>query len=120
RHACDGRRRAATRPGINPLVDFYNAVSMSLVVPVGGFDIGALDEADIDVRLTHQGDSFDALDADRPLPVPPGEVAYATGSTVLTRHLVWRQSKPGLITGETTDAVLISEVLGEIEPDVVN
>jgi DNA/RNA-binding domain of Phe-tRNA-synthetase-like protein len=107
-------------PRINPLVDFYNAVSLSLVVPVGGFDIGSLHDADIDVRLTHEGDSFDALDADRPLPVPAGEVAYATGSTVLTRHLVWRQSKPGLITAETTEAVLISEVLGEVEPYVLD
>jgi DNA/RNA-binding domain of Phe-tRNA-synthetase-like protein len=106
--------RGGAPPHVNPLVDLYNAISLELVLPVGGFDIGALHDADIDVRLTREGDTFDALDATAPIPVPPGEVCYATGSTVLTRHLVWRQSRPGLITRDTTDAILISEVLGDV------
>jgi DNA/RNA-binding domain of Phe-tRNA-synthetase-like protein len=111
-------RRAAkggAPPHVNALVDIYNAISLELVLPVGGFDIGALHDADIDVRLTRDGDTFDALDGAGPVPVPTGEVCYATGTTVLTRHLVWRQSRPGLITSETTDAVLISEVLGDLD-----
>ena len=39
---------------------------------------------------------------------------------MLTRHLVWRQSKAGLITRGTTDAVLISEVLGELDPRLID
>lgn len=107
--------RGGAPPHVNPLVDLYNAISLELVLPVGGFDIGALHDADLDVRLTREGDMFDALDATAPIAAPPGEVCYATGSTVLTRHLVWRQSRPGLITGDTTDAVLISEVLGDVD-----
>ena len=101
-------------PRINPLVDFYNGLSLSLVVPIGGFDIGALADGDIDVRLTRAGDTFLALDADEPSPVPAGEVAYVCGSTVLTRHLVWRQSRPGLILPGTSDVVLLCEVLGDV------
>jgi DNA/RNA-binding domain of Phe-tRNA-synthetase-like protein len=107
-------------PHINPLVDFYNAVSLSLVVPVGGFDLSQIPNEEIDVRLTAAGDLFDALDASDPLPVPAGEVAYAHGSTVLTRHLVWRQSKPALITPRTTDAMLLSEVLSGADPAAVD
>jgi DNA/RNA-binding domain of Phe-tRNA-synthetase-like protein len=107
-------------PLINPLVDFYNAVSLSLVVPAGGFDLQQIPNEEIDVRLTTDGDRFDALDATEPVPVPPGEVAYATGSTVLTRHLVWRQSRPALIAPQTTDAMLLSEVLGEVEPVILH
>jgi DNA/RNA-binding domain of Phe-tRNA-synthetase-like protein len=107
-------------PLINPLVDFYNAVSLALVVPVGGFDLHQIPNGNVDVRLTAEGDLFDALDATKPLPVPPGEVAYAAGSTVLTRHLVWRQSRPALITPHTTDAMLLSEVLGEVDPRVLD
>jgi DNA/RNA-binding domain of Phe-tRNA-synthetase-like protein len=116
-------RRAAKGgepPRINPLVDFYNALSLSLVVPVGGFDLGALGGGDIDVRRTVEGDTFLALDADEPAPVPAGEVAYVQGSTVLTRHLVWRQSKPGLIRHTTTDVVLLCEILAEVRLDLLD
>ena len=116
-------RRAAKGggpPRINPLVDFYNGLSVSLVVPIGGFDIGALGDGDIDVRLTRPGDTFLALDAREPAPVPPGEVAYVRGEVVLTRHLVWRQSRPGLIQPQTTDAVLLCEILGEVRPELLD
>ena len=107
-------------PRINPLVDFYNGLSLSLVVPIGGFDLGALTDGAIDVRLTADGDEFLALDADGPAPVPPGEVAYVHGNTVLTRHLVWRQSKPGLILPRSTDVVLLCEILGEVRADLMD
>lgn len=105
---------------INPLVDFYNGLSLSLVVPIGGFDLGTLGDGRIDVRRTREGDTFLALDADQPAPVPPGEVAYVHGSTVLTRHLVWRQSRPGLILPGTTDVVLLCEILGDVRAGLLD
>ena len=98
---------------INPLVDFYNAVSLRRVVPVGGVD---LDEVGgpLELRLTRHGDQFTGLDANAPVNVPPGEVAYADGPTILTRHFVWRQARTGLITRETRNVFLVSEVLGEL------
>lgn len=102
---------------INPLVDFYNAVSLSHMVPAGGFDLAAL-HGPLELRLTRQGDRFLALDASEPEEVPSGEVAYADGSTILTRHFVWRQARTGLIGRETRDIILISEVLGDLEDGV--
>ena len=55
---------------INPLVDFYNAVSLRRVVPVGGFDLDRV-PGPLSVRLTRDGDTFSALDADGAVPVPP-------------------------------------------------
>lgn len=101
---------------INPLVDFYNSVSLTHFVPAGGFDLGALHS--LELRLTQGGDRFVALDATEAEAVPAGEVAYADGSTVLTRHFVWRQARTGLIQRETKDVILISEVLGEVGPAV--
>lgn len=101
---------------INPLVDFYNAVSLRHTVPAGGFDLADL-RGPVALRLTRPGDTFLALDADTKEPVPPGEVAYADGATILTRHLVWRQSRAGLLRPETRDALLLSEVLGEVGPE---
>ena len=102
---------------INPLVDFYNAVSLRHTVPVGGFDLADL-RGPVELRLTRLGDTFLALDADAPEAVPPGEVAYADGATILTRHFVWRQSRAGLLRPETRDALLLSEVLGEVGLEV--
>lgn len=98
---------------INPLVDFYNATSLRHLVPAGGFDLGEIAEP-LELRLTRPGDTFVALDTEQQLAVPPGEVAYANGQTVLTRHFVWRQARTALISSETHDVFLVSEILGEV------
>ena len=102
---------------INALVDFYNAVSLRHVVPAGGFDLDQL-RGPLELRLTRDGDHFTALDADAPIAVPPGEIAYLDGATVLTRHFVWRQARSGLITSATRSVVLLSEIPGEVGEDV--
>lgn len=98
---------------INPLVDFYNAVSLEHLVPAGGFDLSEI-EGRLDLRVTRTADTFLALDATVAENVPPGEVAYATGDSVLTRHFVWRQSKRALVREGTTDLFLVAEVLPEV------
>lgn len=101
---------------INPLVDWYNAVSLRHYVPAGGFDLAEL-AGPLELRLSRAGDTFTALDEDQALAVPAGEVSYAAGETILTRHIVWRQARTALITPETRDVVLVSEVLAELGPD---
>ncbi|MBI4278783.1 MAG: hypothetical protein HY660_10030, partial [Armatimonadetes bacterium] len=113
-------RRALKNPDplrINPLVDFYNAVSLRYAVPAGGFDLAAL-HGDLELRLTRAGERFLALDADAEETVRAGEVAYADGATILTRHFVWRQARAGLITPQTRDVFLVSEILGEVGEEV--
>lgn len=102
---------------INPLVDWYNAVSLRHTVPAGAFDLGQL-HGPLELRLTRAGDQFVALDGGAPVSVPPGEVAYADGATILTRHFVWRQARTGLVERSTRDVLLLSEVLGEVGRDV--
>jgi len=95
---------------INPLVDLSAAVSLTHLVPTGGFDMaGTL--APLEVRLTRLGERFQALDEDTPTQVEPEEVAYAVGSVLLTRHLCWRQARTHLMQPDTRDAFLVSEVL---------
>lgn len=98
---------------INPLVDFYNAVSLAHVVPAGGFDLADI-RGPLELRLSRDGDTFIALGEEDAVAVPPGEVTYADGATVLTRHFVWRQARTGLITAATRDVFLVSELLGEV------
>lgn len=101
---------------INPLVDFYNAVALELVVPAGAFDLDLVDKAEL--RVTRDGDTFQALDADEPIAVPPGEVAYTAGPIILTRQLMWRQSRAGLVTPSTRRVLFMSELLPEHPPDL--
>jgi DNA/RNA-binding domain of Phe-tRNA-synthetase-like protein len=101
---------------IDPLVDLYNAISLEHVMPAGGFDLAAV-RGPIELRATRPGDRFHGLDEPTPTEVPPGELAYCDGSTVLTRHVVWKQGREGLISGATTDVFLVSEALGELEVD---
>lgn len=100
---------------INPLVDFYNAVSLQHLVPAGAFDLDDLNDS-LELRLSRSGDSFQALDDAAPIEVPSGEVSYATGSTIITRHIVWRQSRTGLVTPATHRTILVSEVLTDLGP----
>ena len=102
---------------INPIVDFYNTVSLHYTVPAGGFDLFQIN-GPLELRHTRVGDTFLAMDAETPLTVPDGEVAYAGGTTILTRHFVWRQARTGLITASTRSVFLVSEVLGELGPGV--
>ena len=117
--------RRARRGGepfrVNPLVDWYNSVSLRHVVPAGGFDLDDV-TGPLELRFTRAGDVFAALDGSPSTAVPPGEVAYVDGAEVLTRHVVWRQSRRGAITPATTRVLLVSEVLGELPgglPEVV-
>jgi DNA/RNA-binding domain of Phe-tRNA-synthetase-like protein len=101
-------------PRINPLVDFYNAVSLRHVVPAGGFDLEEVDGV-LELRLTRQEDTFQPLDSSSEVSVEPGEVAYASGNEILTRYFVWKQSRKGLLDESTRSLLLVSEVLGEVE-----
>lgn len=98
---------------INPLVDWYNTISLHHFVPAGAFDLEPMPGA-LELRLSRAGDTFTSLDEDEPVDVPPGEVSYASGSVILTRQFVWRQARTGLVTPATRDVFLVSEVLGEV------
>ena len=101
-------------PRINPLVDFYNSISLRYVVPAGGFDLALLGDA-LELRLTREADTFRPLDSASAERVEPKEVAYASGNDILTRHFIWKQSHKGLLRESTRSVFLVSEVLGVVE-----
>lgn len=97
---------------INPLVDYYNSVSLKYLVPFGGFDIDSVSELEgLQLRYSKEGDTFLALDSESSVEVPPGEAVYAFGNVVSTRHINWKQSKEGLIMENSKNIVLMSEIL---------
>ena len=105
------RARAGGEPfRISPLVDYYNAISLRHVIPVGGFDLDTTGDP-IELRITREGDTYQALDSELEEALPEGEVAYVAGHVTLTRHFVWRQSRAGMVQPETTRLFLVAEVL---------
>ena len=112
------KEQAVLRP-INPIVDFYNSVSIKYGVTAGAFDLGELQTRSIkplELRLSTSDDTFRALDggADaQSVKVGKGEVVYVQDSTVLTRHLAWRQAVEGLVQEQTRNVLFVSEVFNE-------
>jgi len=104
-------------PRIEPLVDFYNTISLRYIVPAGGFDIDGLQQG-LTLRLSRDGDTFEAMGEDEAVRIPEGEVSYADGSVVVTRHFVWKQSRRALLTADSRNVFFVSEVLGELPLEV--
>ncbi len=87
-------------PHINPLVDLNNAISLTYTLPMGTHNLG-LSEADIEMRVAKEGDSFIPFGATEAEAVPTGEVVYAVENQVRTRRWTWRQSEIGKIDENT-------------------
>jgi DNA/RNA-binding domain of Phe-tRNA-synthetase-like protein len=96
---------------INPLVNFYNVVSLRHVVPVGGWDVDGMIGGNIHLRHTRAAETFHELGATDAVSVNAGEVCYADEAALITRHFVWRQSEEAKVTSETRRLFLVSEIL---------
>ncbi|MBR5517268.1 MAG: hypothetical protein IKU53_04770 [Firmicutes bacterium] len=101
---------------INPIVDFYNAISLKNIVPAGGYDVDEVKDV-IRLRLSKDGDTFCALDESEPEAISAGEVSYVDGNVVITRHFVWKQSQHCLLQEETKRILFVSEILGDLPAD---
>lgn len=97
---------------INPVVDFYNAISLKYLAPAGAYDLDQLES--LSLGVSRVGETFTAMGETEEEVLPEGEISYKDGSHILTRHFVWRQSARGLIREDTTDVLFVSEVLKEL------
>ncbi|KAA1018278.1 hypothetical protein FVA95_23985 [Pseudonocardia sp. EV170527-09] len=103
---------------INPLTDLIHSVSLDHLVPVGGFDLGRL-RGDFRLARTRGEETFRELGTEGDaIQVEAGEIAYLDDEGVQTRQFVWRQAGASLIVEDTTDAVIVAEVLAEVGSDV--
>lgn len=96
-------------PGsINPLVDIYNAASLTYALPCGGEDMDCF-EGDLVLTIAEGGEDFLALGDDEPEPALPGEVIYRDDAGAVCRCWNWRDGKRTMLTEDTTNAFLIFE-----------
>ena len=102
-------------PAIHPLVDIYNAVSLTHVMFLGADDLDRV-TGDLAFRFARPGDSFvDMAGAEGEDPNDPpkeGEVVYADAAHVLCRRWNWRQDVRSVVSPATRRAVVTVQANG--------
>jgi DNA/RNA-binding domain of Phe-tRNA-synthetase-like protein len=109
--------RAQRIRSVNPLVDLYNTVSLTHLLPCGGEDLAAV-HGNIRLELASGGEHFVPLGAQDAEPPQPGEVIYRDDAGVICRCWNWREADRTKLTPATTNAFLCIEALppsGEIQ-----
>lgn len=91
-------------PRINALVDLCNALALKYRVSLGGHDLNDI-HADLEVRLSNDGDLFLPFGETEYETIAPGEMVFTSGNIVQTRQWLWRQSELGKVTLDSTDII---------------
>jgi DNA/RNA-binding domain of Phe-tRNA-synthetase-like protein len=106
------KRVSAGNPvgSINPLVDLYNFISMKYAIPCGGETLSAI-EGDLRLTVATGGEHFLPLGAEADEPALAGEVIYRDDFGAVCRCFNWREAQRTMLTEQTTDAVLIMELV---------
>lgn len=101
--------RQGRLPRVNGAVDAYNATSVRFAVPAGAFDLDRLGPQ-VQIRTATADDRFTPLGEPDEVEVPgTGEVVYAQGTEVLTRHWNHRDAHATRVRESTTAAVFMLE-----------
>lgn len=104
---------------INPLVDIYNAISLSYGLPCGGEDI---DHFVGDIRLTKaKGDeAFLPLGSEEDAPPYEGEIVYKDEAGAICRCWNWREAQRTMLTEKTSNAFLCVELVDPSRVEAFN
>jgi DNA/RNA-binding domain of Phe-tRNA-synthetase-like protein len=93
---------------INPLVDLYNAISLTFGLPCGMEDLDAV-KGDLRLTITKGGDDFLALGDEAPDPTLPGELCYLDDIGGVCRCWNWRDGQRTMLTEHTKRAIAVIE-----------
>jgi DNA/RNA-binding domain of Phe-tRNA-synthetase-like protein len=93
---------------INPLVDLYNAISLTYGLPCGMEDLDAL-KGNLRLTITTGGDDFLALGDTEPDPTLPGELCYLDDLGGVCRCWNWRDGQRTMLTKNTEKAIAVIE-----------
>ena len=103
--------RGITLRSINPIVDIYNLISISHMLPCGGED---LDKLKGDLLLTFAGPDevpVHLLGEKEARPPHEGEVIYKDATSTICRRWNWREADRTKLTTETKNCILVIEGL---------
>ncbi len=99
-------------PTINRLVDLYNAVSLTYMLPVGGEDWAQL-SSDLVLKVADGTEPFAGMqDGQETISYPePGEIIWADSTGVTCRRWNWRQCRRTQLTADTRQAYFVLDRL---------
>jgi DNA/RNA-binding domain of Phe-tRNA-synthetase-like protein len=108
-------------PRVNWLVDLYNAISVTYMLPVGGEDAGRFEGKLRLLRASGQ-EPFDTIKDGAPaLERPePGEVVWADDAGVTCRRWNWRQGRRTRLTEHSTEVLFLLERLEPLPLSVLD
>ena len=100
-------------PRVSQLVDLYNAISLTHLLPVGGEDRDLL-VGDVVLRFADGGETFDTREHGElvTVAVEAGEVIWCDAAGVTCRRWNWRQCARTALTGRVTSAYFVLDALG--------
>lgn len=102
-------RRTGTLPRINSAVDSHHSVSARYGIPAAAYDLDTL-KGPVRLRPARRGDVFVPLGEPAAREIPPvGEIVYAQGDRVLSRHWNHRHSDLTKVTERSRNVVFLLE-----------
>lgn len=93
---------------INPLVDLYNAISLTYGLPCGMEDLDTI-SGNLRLTITDGGDDFLALGDQDSDPTLPGELCYLDDFGGVCRCWNWRDGQRTMLTANTKRAIAVIE-----------
>src|SRR5215472_4269496 len=108
-------RKEGSLPGLHPLVDLCNAVSLAFAIPVAVFDVSAV-TGPLEVRYATGDEEYLTFAGDVEHP-SPGEVIFADDAgQAHARRWTNRQSGRSAVRDSTTRALIVAEALHDSAP----
>ena len=108
-------RKEGSLPGLHPLVDLCNAVSLAFAIPVAVFDVSVV-TGPLEVRYAAGDEDYLTFAGDVEHPAP-GEVIFADDAgQAHARRWTNRQSGRSAVRDSTTRALIVAEALHDSAP----
>ena len=101
---------------ISPIVDFYNAYSLSRAVSMGGFDFNGI-SGDVWLRTAKSGDVFIPLGSKQQISPRSREIVYAVENTVICRCWNYQDSDLTKIKFSTEAVLFIVDIVSTASRD---
>ncbi|TSC77434.1 MAG: tRNA synthetase subunit beta [Parcubacteria group bacterium Gr01-1014_29] len=111
-------RKGDSIPHINTLVDIYNYISLTYVIPVGGEDIDTI-RGNLQLAFAEGTEPFMRLNGTENEPPSAGEVVYKDDEGVICRRWNWREADRTKLTEGTKNAIIILDALAPVTHVIV-
>ena len=103
-------RKDGSLPGIHPLIDLCNAVSIAMAIPIAVFDRDRI-EGDLEVRQATGSESYLAFSGALEHPQPQEVIFADSAGNAHARRWANKQSRYSAVADHTCRALIVAEAL---------